>query len=240
MSASGSDHAGRLRKLCSVVLLTVAAACVPTLGAHPADAAPATSTTWTAPWQVQASCGATACSTATGAGDLRAIAYPVVASTTWYGGPYQSRSAVIFTDTVTTRATSRTYTATVELHDATTSGAGYAYLSPWLDEAPGGSCWGCTIGGGLVVATGDTHIANDRTLTVTIKLGVSPDSTLKALPTGTYRISFGVTAGIAANSGEASVMVPWPCMSDSCYSTKTVYYGVGSADIAATVQQITT
>ena len=235
-----------LGALASLPLFAVLAT---SLVATPAEAAkggnhgtpPPSSTTWTAPWATQADptpvcTGGITCTSATPSGELHAVAGPVTAGVAAQPTPYVEDADVVLTEALNGTTSSRTYTATVVLHDVSTTGAGYASFQPRLLEAPSLCQWNCSLGGGIYIASGDGTITGDRVLTVTFTLALDPYSALTTLPPGSYRIGFGVRAGIAESY--QTMILPMPCMTDGCQLTTTAHWGVGSADVAATVEKV--
>jgi hypothetical protein len=227
--------------------LAVTALALPS--AAPASAAPknrpetSTTATWAAPWTTQPGAepctGLTACASASPAGDLRAATGPATAGV--QGGnswsSYAESAEVVFADALPGTVASRTYTATVVLHNATTSDAGTAVVMARLVEAPY-SCYGnCVVGGGAYIASGDAQVNGDVVMTITFRLALDPYTSFTALPAGTYRLGFGVRAGIAEDYHWMAI--PMPCMTDGCQLSTTAHWGVGSADISATVQKVT-
>jgi hypothetical protein len=145
----------------------------------------------------------------------------------------------VFEDSIDrTGTTSRTYTATIVLHDATTSGAGYALLDARLDVVPPECRGGCVVSnGGVTVTSGDSSVRGDVTAVVTALIEVPSWTGMTELPVGRYVISVGAVAGVAEQ--DVGFTIPMPCMTDGCYFSPTVHAGIGSADISATVQKVT-
>jgi hypothetical protein len=155
-----------------------------------------------------------------------------------YGNPRHERAAsVLVSDAVGSGLTSRSYTATIVLHGSTASGAGYADLRARLNAVPMGCNGACVVAGGdMRVANSTMSLGGDVLITLTFRLEVESWSTLTALPAGTYSFAVGAVAGIADQ--DEHVYAPMPCMTDSCQLQGSVYEGIGSADLSATVQRV--
>jgi hypothetical protein len=191
---------------------------------------------WAAPWAVDASsgtCTTSRCATPDGA--VQASVGPVEAG--WGDG--RETASVVFTDVVSIResVTSRTYTATVVLHDATTSGFGYALLDAHMVSAPGACMSECHARAQLEVASGDSSVPGDVTMNVTFTLSPYEWGAYRAaLPAGTYTFGVGVVAGVQ----EEGLHQPFQTtpQAELLNSLVGVRAGVGSASISATLQRV--